>query len=68
MRGLTVVFLTLDRTFDFMEDADDAVHYLDGSSLFGRAIEVQLAQGDRKSKYLNNLFIFNYDTRARNNY
>lgn len=33
-----------------MEDAEDAVHYLDGTTLIGRALEVQIAQGDRKSK------------------
>ena len=32
------------------EDADDAVYYVDGTSLFGRALEVQIAQSDRKSK------------------
>jgi len=35
--------------FDHKEDAEDAVHYLDGYKLFGRAIEVQVAQGDRKT-------------------
>ncbi|XP_057305803.1 serine/arginine-rich splicing factor 10-like [Hydractinia symbiolongicarpus] len=35
--------------FDYVEDAEDAVHYLDGTTLFGRALEVQIAQGDRKT-------------------
>lgn len=46
-----VLFLNFEViTFDYRDDADDAIYYLDGVSLFGRALEVQLAQGDRKSK------------------
>lgn len=37
-------------TFKYLEDAEDAVYYLDGSSLFGCALKVQLAQSNRKSK------------------
>jgi len=35
--------------FTHYEDAEDAVYYIDGTSLFGRALEVQIAQSDRKT-------------------
>lgn len=44
-------FLNTDQTFDYREDAEDAIYYLDGTSLYGRVLDVQLAQSDRKSKY-----------------
>lgn len=44
-------FLNTYQTFDYREDAEDAIYYLDGTSLYGRVLDVQLAQSDRKSKY-----------------
>jgi len=44
--------MTLDShcaTFDDVRDAEDALHYLDGYRLHGRELEVQYAEGDRKS-------------------
>lgn len=42
--------MTLTRsTFDDVRDAEDALHYLDGYRLHGRELEVQYAEGDRKS-------------------
>merc|ERR1711962_47586 len=35
--------------FAHLEDAEDSVYYIDGTSLFGRALEVQVAQSDRKT-------------------
>merc|ERR1711962_1400815 len=35
--------------FTHLEDAEDSVYYIDGTSLFGRALEVQVAQSDRKT-------------------
>ena len=36
-------------TYDDGRDAEDALHYLDGYRLHGRELEVQYAEGDRKS-------------------
>ena len=37
-------------TFEDVRDAEDALHYLDGSRLHGRELEIQYAEGDRKSE------------------
>ena len=34
-----------------MRDAEDALHYLDGTRLHGRELEIQYAEGDRKSEW-----------------
>lgn len=39
-----------------MRDAEDALHYLDRKWVCGRQIEIQFAQGDRKS--MNNLYSY----------
>ena len=41
--------LTFDLTFDDLRAAEEAVHNLDRARLFGRELEVEFAQGDRKS-------------------
>ena len=41
--------LTLS-TFEDVRDAEDALHYLDGTRLHGRELEIQYAEGDRKSE------------------
>ena len=38
-------------TFEDVRDAEDALHNLDRKWICGRQIEIQFAQGDRKSKY-----------------
>ena len=38
-------------TFEDVRDAEDALHYLDGYKLHGRELEIQYAEGDRKSKH-----------------
>jgi len=43
-------FLTSSSTFEDIRDAEDALHYLDGTRLHGRELEVQYAEGDRKSE------------------
>ena len=45
--GLTVV-----STFEDLRDAEDALHYLDGTRIHGRELEIQYAEGDRKSEQL----------------
>ena len=35
-----------------MRDAEDALHYLDGTRLHGRELEIQYAEGDRKSQLM----------------
>ena len=42
--------LTIGR-FEDIRDAEDALYYLDRTMLLGRELEVQFAEGDRKSKY-----------------
>lgn len=37
-------------TFEDIRDAEDAHYYLDRVMLHGRELEVQFAEGDRKSK------------------
>lgn len=37
-------------TFEDIRDAEDAHYYLDRVVLLGRELEVQFAEGDRKSK------------------
>lgn len=37
--------------FEDVRDAEDALHNLDRKCICGRQIEIQFAQGDRKSKY-----------------
>ena len=37
-------------TFEDVRDAEDALHYLDGTRLHGRELEIQYAEGDRKSE------------------
>lgn len=37
-------------TFEDIRDAEDALYYLDRASLLNRELEVQFAEGDRKSK------------------
>ena len=39
-------------TFEDIRDAEDAHYYLDRVVLLGRELEVQFAEGDRKSKAL----------------
>ncbi|CAG5889672.1 unnamed protein product [Menidia menidia] len=39
-------------TFEDVRDAEDALHSLDRKWVCGRQIEIQFAQGDRKSKHL----------------
>ncbi|POI35742.1 hypothetical protein CIB84_000500 [Bambusicola thoracicus] len=39
-------------TFEDVRDAEDALHNLDRKWICGRQIEIQFAQGDRKSKCL----------------
>lgn len=36
--------------FEDVRDAEDALYNLDGSRLHGRELEIQYAEGDRKSK------------------
>lgn len=43
-------FFNLSSTFEDVRDAEDALHYLDGTRLHGRELEIQYAEGDRKSK------------------
>lgn len=38
------------QTFEDIRDAEDAHYYLDRVVLLGRELEVQFAEGDRKSK------------------
>lgn len=45
-----VVVLNSVGTFEDVRDAEDALHYLDGTRLHGRELEIQYAEGDRKSK------------------
>ena len=47
---LSVEVLNQQCTFEDIRDAEDALHYLDGSRLHGRELEIQYAEGDRKSK------------------
>ena len=47
-------FLTNSCTFEDIRDAEDALHYLDGTRLHGRELEIQYAEGDRKSEGLDN--------------
>ena len=49
MQSLGVYTLTWS-TFDNIHDAEDALYYLDRVILLGRELEVQFAEGDRKSK------------------
>ncbi|KXJ25325.1 Serine/arginine-rich splicing factor 12 [Exaiptasia diaphana] len=43
--------LALTRTtFEDIRDAEDALYYLDRVMLLGRELEVQFAEGDRKTK------------------
>ena len=42
--------LTAVSTFEDIRDAEDALHSLDRKWVCGRQIEIQFAQGDRKSK------------------
>ena len=49
--------------FEDVRDAEDALHYLDGTRLHGRELEIQYAEGDRKSKqhivyHLSHFIIF----------
>ena len=45
-------FLTSSLMFEDIRDAEDALHYLDGTRLDGRELEIQYAEGDRKSETL----------------
>ncbi|XP_017591679.1 PREDICTED: serine/arginine-rich splicing factor 10 isoform X4 [Corvus brachyrhynchos] len=45
---LSVITLTLP-TFEDVRDAEDALHNLDRKWICGRQIEIQFAQGDRKT-------------------
>ena len=40
-----------------MRDAEDALHYLDGTRLHGRELEIQYAEGDRKSKSIGYMYL-----------
>ena len=44
-------------TFEDVRDAEDALHYLDGTRLHGRELEIQYAEGDRKSKSCSSVII-----------
>ena len=44
-------FLT-NVTFEDIRDAEDAIYYEDRARCLGRELEVQYAEGDRKSKLL----------------
>ena len=44
------MFLTLN-TFDDERDAEDAMYNLDRTRFMGRELEVEMARGDRKSKF-----------------
>lgn len=46
--------------FEDVRDAEDALHSLDRKWVCGRQIEIQFAQGDRKSKWTLNLFIYSF--------
>lgn len=49
----TKVICTLTSgTFEDIRDAEDALYFLDRAILLGRELEVQFAEGDRKSKFL----------------
>ena len=37
-------------TYEDVRDAEDAMHYEEGCRLHGRCLEIQYAEGDRKSK------------------
>ena len=39
--------------FDDIRDAEEALYYEDRSRCLGRELEVQYAEGDRKSKLFN---------------
>lgn len=41
--------------FEDVRDAEDALHNLDRKWVCGRQIEIQFAQGDRKSEYLQSI-------------
>lgn len=45
-------------TFEDVRDAEDALHNLDHKWVCGRQIEIQFAQGDRKSKNPPPFFFF----------
>lgn len=46
--------------FEDVRDAEDALHSLDRKWVCGRQIEIQFAQGDRKSKCETFIFTTNY--------
>lgn len=46
-------------TFEDVRDAEDALHNLDRKWICGRQIEIQFAQGDRKSKYPYAYYTYN---------
>ena len=49
--GVCVLFfLYVCRRFEDVRDAQDALHYLNGTALHGRELEIQYAEGDRKSE------------------
>ena len=46
---VSLVFNLTHLTFEDVRDAEDALHYLDMTVLLGRELEIQFAEGDRKS-------------------
>lgn len=48
---VTIQSLDPSGTFEDVRDAEDALHNLDHKWVCGRQIEIQFAQGDRKSAF-----------------
>ena len=47
--------------FEDIRDAEDALYYEDRVRVLGRELEVQFAEGDRKSKFIINESVFLYE-------
>ena len=45
------VFAFTVARFEDVRDAQDALHYLNGTTLHGRDLDIQYAEGDRKSEW-----------------
>ena len=51
--SLSIMLLnTSGSTFDYVRDAEEAMYGLDRTRLFGRELDIQFAEGDRKSELL----------------
>ena len=55
-----VRFFNVTSTFEDVRDAEDALHYLDGTRLHGRELEIQYAEGDRKSESCSSAIVIRY--------